>query len=128
MAERELVDVYEGARTTGLAPTTLYKLARQRRIRSFKVLSTLRFDRNDLLALINECPAQSDTAAGHSAVIGQVGDESTHPTVAGDLTPTSNLQPAGGRGRAAGRLPPEQADGADCELVRLSSDRNNTHQ
>jgi helix-turn-helix protein len=73
MAERELVDVYEGARATGLAPTTLYKLARQRRIRSFKVLTTLRFDRSDLLALVKERP-RSSTDGSHFTVAPQFND------------------------------------------------------
>lgn len=57
MEEHDLVDVTEASRVTGLDKTTLYKLARERRLRSFKVLGTaLRFDRADLLKLIEERP------------------------------------------------------------------------
>ena len=66
MAERDLVDVGEGERLTGLEKQTLYKLAREGRLRSFKVLGrTLRFDRADLLALAREKPAsgQARTAS-----------------------------------------------------------------
>ena len=55
MPPTDLVDTAEGRRITGLAPATLYKLARQGRIRSYKVLGTaLRFNRTDLLALVEE--------------------------------------------------------------------------
>lgn len=57
MHDRELIDVGEASRLTGLDKTTLYKLARERRLRSFKVLGTaLRFDRSDLLKLVQERP------------------------------------------------------------------------
>ena len=53
--ERHLVDAAEGERLTGLAKATLYKLARQGRIRSFRVLDrALRFERADLVALVEE--------------------------------------------------------------------------
>ena len=52
---RHLVPASEGERITGLARATLYKLAREGRIRSFKVLGrTLRFEREDLMALVEE--------------------------------------------------------------------------
>ena len=55
---QDLVDVNEGSRLTGLDKATLYKIARERRIRSFKVLGTaLRFERADLLKLVQERPA-----------------------------------------------------------------------
>ncbi len=58
MGTQDLVDVNEGSRLTGLDKATLYSLARQGRIRSFKVLGTaLRFDRADLLKLVEERPA-----------------------------------------------------------------------
>lgn len=58
MGTQDLVDVNEGSRLTGLDKATLYRLARQGRIRSFKVLGTaLRFDRADLLKLVEERPA-----------------------------------------------------------------------
>ena len=55
----ELVDVNEGARVTGLRPQTIYRLARKGRIRSFKVLRhRVRFDRDDLAALVEEKPCR----------------------------------------------------------------------
>jgi hypothetical protein len=48
----QLVDAAEGQRITGLSRATLYKLAGSGRVRSFKVLNTLRFERGDLLALV----------------------------------------------------------------------------
>jgi excisionase family DNA binding protein len=51
-APTDLVDVVEAARLTGLAPATIYKLARTGRLRSFKVLTALRFDRADVLRLV----------------------------------------------------------------------------
>jgi len=53
--ERHLVDAAEGERLTGLAKATLYKLARQGRVRSFRVLGrALRFEHADLVALVEE--------------------------------------------------------------------------
>ena len=40
MQDHDLVDVGNASRLTGLDKTTLYRLARERRIRSFKVLGT----------------------------------------------------------------------------------------
>ncbi len=58
MHDHDLVDVGNASRLTGLDKTTLYRLARERRIRSFKVLGTaLRFERADLLTLVQERPA-----------------------------------------------------------------------
>ena len=58
MQDHDLVDVGNASRPTGLDKTTLYRLARERRIRSFKVLGTaLRFERADLLTLVQERPA-----------------------------------------------------------------------
>jgi predicted DNA-binding transcriptional regulator AlpA len=57
--EDDLVDASEGVRLTGLSKATLYKLSRTRRIRSFKVLSALRFRRGDLLALVREKSPES---------------------------------------------------------------------
>jgi excisionase family DNA binding protein len=54
MRERDLVDIAEAARLTGLARSTIYKLVQQRRPRSFKVLHARRFERADLLALVTE--------------------------------------------------------------------------
>ncbi len=54
MIQRDLVDVNEGERITGLDKSTLYRLARLGKIRSFRVLSALRFERADLLALVKE--------------------------------------------------------------------------
>jgi predicted DNA-binding transcriptional regulator AlpA len=53
-SERYLVDIHEASRLTGLSIPTLYRISRLRKIRSFKVLNSLRFDRADLLALVRE--------------------------------------------------------------------------
>jgi hypothetical protein len=63
MRDRELVDVSKAATLTGLAPATLYKLARQRRLRSFKVLNALRFSKADLAELVIERPPIAEDAA-----------------------------------------------------------------
>lgn len=56
--EHVLIDITEAARLTGLAKSTIYKLARERTLRSFKVLGTaLRFDRADVVNLVQERPA-----------------------------------------------------------------------
>ena len=58
MDTQDLIDVNEGSRLTGLDKATLYRLAREHRVRSFKVLGTaLRFERADLLKLVEERPA-----------------------------------------------------------------------
>jgi excisionase family DNA binding protein len=58
MDTRDLVDINEAQRITGLDKDTIYKLARQKRIRSFKVIgSALRFERSDLVSLVEERPA-----------------------------------------------------------------------
>lgn len=63
MSESNLLTVAEAARLVGLAPATLYKLAYQRRIRTFKVLGALRFARADLSSLVVErAPAESCNA------------------------------------------------------------------
>jgi excisionase family DNA binding protein len=55
MTAVDLVDVNEASRLTGLAKATLYKLVRMGRLRSFKLLRrTMRFDRSDVLALVQE--------------------------------------------------------------------------
>lgn len=52
MEPQNLVTVTEATRLTGLHPQTLYRLARQGRVRAFKVLNrALRFERADLLGL-----------------------------------------------------------------------------
>ena len=56
--DEKLVSAEEAAAITGLHPATLRKLAWQRRIRSFKVLRSLRFRRGDLEELIVERPAE----------------------------------------------------------------------
>ena len=67
MNTQDLIDVNEGSRLTGLDKATLYRLAREGRIRSFKVLGTaLRFDRADLLKLIEERPARAAVSEGRS--------------------------------------------------------------
>jgi excisionase family DNA binding protein len=48
-----LVSIQEAARITGLDKGTLYRLARQQKIRAFRVLGrSLRFERGDLLRLV----------------------------------------------------------------------------
>jgi excisionase family DNA binding protein len=54
MTDRDLIDINEASRLTGLDKATLYKLARQGRVRSYKVLAALRFERADVLALVQE--------------------------------------------------------------------------
>lgn len=61
MESPHLVDINEAARLTGLSHSTIYRLARQRRLRSFKVLTALRFDRADLMALVRENTATAPT-------------------------------------------------------------------
>ena len=57
MEDHDLVDVTEASRLTGLDKTTLYRLAREHRVRSFKALGTaVRFDRTDVLKLVEERP------------------------------------------------------------------------
>jgi excisionase family DNA binding protein len=51
-----LLTVKEAAEITSLNPETLRRLAWQGRIRSFKILSRLRFKRGDLDKLIIERP------------------------------------------------------------------------
>ncbi len=53
---QHLVDINEAVRITGLDKDTIYRLSRQGRLRSFKVLSALRFERDDLRALVTERP------------------------------------------------------------------------
>jgi len=61
----KLLSANEGAEITSLHPNTLRRMAWEKRIRSYKVLSALRFKRSDLEALIVERPAkdQVGTAA-----------------------------------------------------------------
>ena len=54
MDSENLITAEQAAKLTGLHPTTIRKLAWQRRIRSFKVLGALRFKRHDLEELIVE--------------------------------------------------------------------------
>ena len=64
MEQRDLVDVTEATRLTGLDKATLYRLAREGRLRSFRVLGrALRFERRDLLELVEERPATEDSVA-----------------------------------------------------------------
>ncbi len=57
--DRQLIDVNEAARMTGLDKDTIYRLSRQGKLRSFKVLSALRFERADIEALITVRPART---------------------------------------------------------------------
>ena len=61
--KQKLLSAEEAAELTGLHPSTLRKLAWQRRIRSFKVLGALRFKRSDVEKIIQERPAAEEVAA-----------------------------------------------------------------
>jgi len=63
MVSEKLLDAEEAADLIGLHPSTIRKLAWQRRIRSFKVLGALRFKRADLEAIIVERPVQSKNSS-----------------------------------------------------------------
>ena len=61
----DLVDINEATRVTGLNPQTIYRLARQKRIRKFTVLrKRVRFHRGDLAALVEEHPRQPKEEGG----------------------------------------------------------------
>jgi excisionase family DNA binding protein len=61
----ELVDIQEAKRITGLDPQTLYRLARQGRIRAFTVLRRARrFSRVDLQSLIRPHQPTNKQKAG----------------------------------------------------------------
>jgi excisionase family DNA binding protein len=53
-----LLTADEAAQLTGLAPTTIRRLAWQRRVRSYKILGALRFRVEDLEALAIERPTR----------------------------------------------------------------------
>ena len=56
----DLVDIHEGKRITGLETQTLYRLARQGRVRVFRVLKrAVRFHRPDLEALVRQREAEN---------------------------------------------------------------------
>ena len=58
MSNRDLVDVREAVKLTGLNSATLYRLARQGQLRSFRVLRrALRFERSDLETVVSERPS-----------------------------------------------------------------------
>lgn len=57
LAEK-LLSAIDAAELVGLQPTTLRKLAWQRKIRSFKVLGALRFRKSDLEAMVSERSAE----------------------------------------------------------------------
>jgi len=68
--KRELLSAAQASEYTTLAESTLRKMAWERRIRSFKVLRSLRFLKEDLDAMITERPSrpsrpaeQTETAA-----------------------------------------------------------------
>ena len=63
MEEQIFLTADQGALVTGLQPSTLRKMAWERRIRSFKILGALRFKRADLEALIVERPAKEKVGA-----------------------------------------------------------------
>jgi excisionase family DNA binding protein len=55
LQQPDLVDINEAVRVTGLHAQTIYRLAREQRIRSFRILRhRVRFERSDLTALVSE--------------------------------------------------------------------------
>ena len=58
MTEEGFLTAEQAAELTSLRPATLRKLAWEGKIRSFKILSAVRFKRSDLEALIVERPAK----------------------------------------------------------------------
>ena len=60
MDGENLITAEQAAKLTGLHPTTIRKLAWQRRIRSFKVLGAVRFKRSDVEKLVIERPARKE--------------------------------------------------------------------
>jgi excisionase family DNA binding protein len=59
MSDFDLVDVNEASRLTGLNQQTIYRLARQGRIRRFRLLRrTVRFSRTELMSLVAHADAQ----------------------------------------------------------------------
>jgi excisionase family DNA binding protein len=56
MDSRNLIDVTEAQRLCGLDKSTIYRLIRKGHLRSFSVLSAVRLDRDDVLALATERP------------------------------------------------------------------------
>jgi excisionase family DNA binding protein len=65
MSVPTLIDVNEGRRITGLEKPTLYRLVKQGRVRGYRVLGrALRFDRAELLALVQDRPAGRSRAGG----------------------------------------------------------------
>jgi len=58
MEEETFLTADQGSLVTGLKPSTLRKMAWERRIRSFKIMGAVRFRRSDLEALIIERPAK----------------------------------------------------------------------
>jgi len=63
MQEELFLTADEGALIVGLRPSTLRKMAWERRIRSFKIMGAVRFRRSDLEALIVERPAKDPVGA-----------------------------------------------------------------
>ena len=56
--DRDLIDARAAERVTGLDRATIYRLARQGKLRSFRVLGrALRFERSDLEAVVSERPS-----------------------------------------------------------------------
>ena len=61
LKEETFLTADEAAQITGLHPTTIRKLAWERKIRSYKILNALRFKRCDLEELIVERPKELAT-------------------------------------------------------------------
>ena len=61
--DRDLVDATAAEKLTGLGRATLYRLGRERKIRTFRVLNrAVRFDRGDLERLVQEQPAHTNVS------------------------------------------------------------------
>jgi excisionase family DNA binding protein len=65
MEHHTLIDANEASRLCGLSKATIYKLAHRGRLRSFRVLNrTLRFDPDDIAAVVRELPVDATAASG----------------------------------------------------------------
>ena len=62
MEHQTLIDANEASRLCRLSKATIYKLVQQGRVRGFRVLNrTLRFDPDDITALVRQLPIVNDT-------------------------------------------------------------------
>jgi excisionase family DNA binding protein len=65
--DRHLITAAEATRLCGLTKATLYRLAREGRLRSFQVLSAVRFDCRDILELAQPRAGSSGDAEQQSS-------------------------------------------------------------